>query len=73
MKVSGFLIMHPGGDRPYFSHSYPTDYLRVVNAQVFRFELEVPGFEKVDGMIQATCTREELFHSTATTGTTTTP
>lgn len=53
MKVTGFLIMEPGGDRPYFSHTMPAEYQRKPGSKIFLFCLDVPGFEKVDGVIQA--------------------
>jgi hypothetical protein len=52
MKVCGYLIMEPGADRPYFSHNPPTAYWPKEGSKVFSFELDVPGFEKVDGAIR---------------------
>ncbi len=56
MKVQAFLIMEPGADRPYFSHTEPTDYQKKLGARVYSFTLDVPSFEKVDGRIEATAT-----------------
>ena len=53
MKVQGYLIMEPGADRPYFSHTEPTDYQKKPGAKVYSFALDVPGFEKLDGHITA--------------------
>ena len=53
MKVTGFAIMHPGGDRPYFCHSVPSSYERPPGSKIFEFSFEVPGFGVVDGKIQA--------------------
>jgi hypothetical protein len=53
MKVTGWLIMQPGGDRPYFCTRPPTDYEKKNGAKIFEFTLDVPGFTQVDGLIQA--------------------
>ena len=59
MKVHGYLIMHPGGDRPYFQHTPPTAYQKATGAKVFSFTIDVPGFLEVDGHIEATAAPAE--------------
>ena len=58
MYVDGYLILEPGADRPYFCHHYPSEYVatRKPGSMVFSFRLDVPGFEKVEGIIQLTPT-----------------
>lgn len=56
MKVQGFLIMEPGMDRPLFCHNPPVDYEKKPGAKIYRFELDVPEFFKVDGCLQAVAT-----------------
>lgn len=56
MIVTGYLILEPGADRPYFSHSAPTDYQKKPGAKVYSFQLDVPNFIEVDGRI-ASCTQ----------------
>jgi len=56
MKVQGYLIMHPGGDRSYFQHSPPTDYQKKQGAKVYSFVLDVPDFIEIDGHIEAAAT-----------------
>jgi hypothetical protein len=51
--------MEPGADRPYFSHTPPTNYQRQPGAKVYYFVLEVPDeFVQVDGKIVATTVGE---------------
>jgi hypothetical protein len=54
MIVNGYLILEPGADRPYFSHTPPTAYQRKPGAKVYVFSLNVPDFMEVDGVIQST-------------------
>ena len=53
MIVTGYLILEPGADRPYFSHTYPTGYQKKPGAQVYQFDVPLPDFEHVDGKILA--------------------
>jgi hypothetical protein len=59
MYIDGYVIVEPGGDRPYFCLAYPASYLATgakPGAKVFSFRLDVPGFEKIQGVIQLTPT-----------------
>lgn len=56
MHVDGYLILEPGADRPYFSHTPPTEYQKKPGAQIYAFTLVVPDFVKVDGRIEAVAT-----------------
>ncbi len=42
MMILGYCIVDPKGDRPYFSHSPPTDYQKAGGAKVYSFSFEVP-------------------------------
>jgi hypothetical protein len=53
MVIAGYLILEPGADRPYFSHTFPGVYLKKPGAKVYSFELYVSEFELVDGHITA--------------------
>lgn len=53
MTVKGYLILEPGADRPYFSHSFPTEYQKKSGAEIYVFELSVPRFHAIDGRIAA--------------------
>jgi hypothetical protein len=49
-KITGYVIVEPGGDRPYFSHSAPIDYVRAKpDARVFRFSLWLPDAPNTAG------------------------
>jgi hypothetical protein len=52
MLINAYLILEPGADRPYFCHQFPTSYTPEPGAKVFSFTLDVPGFEKKNGVIQ---------------------
>jgi hypothetical protein len=58
MVVDAYLILEPGADRAYFCHNFPLEWFasRPVGSRVFSFRLDVPGFEKVEGVIQLTPT-----------------
>lgn len=54
MIVTGYLIMEPGADRPYFCHKPPVSYEKKEGAKVFIFSVLVPDFVTVDGRIAPT-------------------
>lgn len=44
MKLSGWLALAKGGDRPYFFSTPPVEYARTKpEARFFEFELEIPS------------------------------
>ena len=45
MKYQLYVIMQPGADRPYISHTPPTEFQKKPGAKVFDFMLDIPGFE----------------------------
>jgi hypothetical protein len=52
MHATFYLILEPGADRPYICHHLPGNYEVKKDAKVFAVELDIPGFEKVEGVIQ---------------------
>ena len=52
MLVDGYLILEPGADRPYFSHTPPTEYQKKPGAKIYSFSLFVPDFIEVDGHVE---------------------
>jgi hypothetical protein len=52
MHVQLYLILEPGADRPYICHHYPESYPLKEGAKVFEVELDVPGFEMHERVIQ---------------------
>jgi hypothetical protein len=53
VNIPGYLILEPGADRPYFSHSFPNEYVKKPGAKIYAFELYVSEFELVDGHVTA--------------------
>jgi hypothetical protein len=53
MIVSIYVIMEPGGDRPYFSHTAPTEYQKRDGVKVYLVEANIPEFTQIDGRITA--------------------
>jgi hypothetical protein len=45
MKHQLYVIMQPGADRPYISHTPPTEFQKKPGAKVFDFVLDIPGFD----------------------------
>ncbi len=56
MLVPLFLTMAPGWDRPFVSTKYPDSAAVNPEWSVFSVEVELPGFEKIDGVIRAVAT-----------------
>lgn len=60
MKYTAYVFCEPGMDRPCFSHSPPSDdqkkRFEQVGTKVFALELDLPGFERVDGVLKPTLT-----------------
>jgi hypothetical protein len=53
MIVTIYVIMEPGGDRPYLSHTPPTEYQKKDGAKVYLVEANIPEFAQIDGRITA--------------------
>lgn len=53
MIVQVYIVMHPGGDRPYFTHDPPTEYQKKDGAKVYLAEVNIPEWFLVDGHITA--------------------
>jgi hypothetical protein len=53
MILQVYVIMEPGADRPYFSHTPPTEYQRKDGAKIYLFEGNIPEWFIVDGRITA--------------------
>ena len=57
MNVPVYITMCPGYDRPFVSTSPPHEALeKKPGMKVWRVDVEVPGFDKVDGVIRAVAT-----------------
>jgi hypothetical protein len=56
MMYRAYLFCEPGMDRPCFSHTPPTEDQKKRFAEkgtaVFSFDLDIPGFTVVDGVLQ---------------------
>lgn len=53
MVVQVYIILEHGADRPYFSHTPPTDYQRKPDSKVYHAEINIPEFAQVDGQVKA--------------------
>jgi len=57
MKYTMYALLEPGMDRPCVQHSPPSQPQRArlneLGGRAFSFELEIPGFELVDGKVHA--------------------
>jgi hypothetical protein len=48
-----YLIVQPGADRVYVSSSLPESFVKQVEGtKVFNVQVELPGVEKVDGVLR---------------------
>lgn len=58
MKHTAFVLLEPGMDRPCLQHTPPSEAqrarLEATGGKAFAFDLDIPGFELVDGRLQAT-------------------
>lgn len=56
MKHTFYVFCEPGMDRPCFSHTPPSDAqmkrFEALGTKVFKGEVDLPGFERVDGVLQ---------------------
>jgi hypothetical protein len=52
MIVNVYIVMRPGGDRPYVSTFLAPSLIKEPGTQVFLAEVDVPGFKQVDGIIR---------------------
>lgn len=54
MIVNVYILMVPGGDRPYVSTTLPSEALqRTPGTKLFLAPVELPGFDRgVDGVVQ---------------------
>jgi hypothetical protein len=68
-KITGYVIVEPGGDRPYFSHSAPLEYLRSKpDARIFAFALwlpDAPNRAESSGVVEIDLTRASIFAAIA--------
>jgi hypothetical protein len=53
MLVQIYIILEPGADRPYFSHTPPTNYQKKNGAKTYLVEANIPEWAHVDGHIMA--------------------
>jgi hypothetical protein len=61
MLVNVWLVAQDGADRIYVSTSPPPQELEKLKpTKVFRAEVEIPGYDKVDGVIRLTAEPVEI-------------
>lgn len=53
MIINAWLVLTPGGDRPYLSTNAPVSLAPKEGQRVFRVELDVPEPTAIDGVISA--------------------
>jgi hypothetical protein len=56
MIVNVYILMQPGADRPYVSTHPPSEEFQQAEPgmKLFVALVDLPGFDKVDGVVQAT-------------------
>jgi hypothetical protein len=52
MKVTGYVVLEPGFDRPCISESPPLTYQKKPGSKVYQFELDLPDWNIVDGKLE---------------------
>ena len=52
MKVTGYVVLEPGFDRPCISGSPPLTYQKKPGSKVYQFELDLPDWSIVDGKLE---------------------